>query len=181
MKRLRKGQTVAEVAVIVSETLQAAGVRAVLSGGGAVSIYSKNAYESSDLDFVTSAGISQLDQVMTTLGFSRRKGRHYEHPNCEWLIEFPPGPVMLGDEIVSDWVENAVAGGVIRMLSPTQCVMDRLAAFYHWNDRQCLDQAVMVACRNRVNFSAVKRWSVREGHAKRLAEFLAAAKKASAR
>ena len=126
MKRIRKGQAVAEVAMIVSEALKTAGVLAVLSGGGAVSIYSKNAYESSDLDFVSSAGIPQLDQVMTALGFSRRHGRHYEHPQCEWLIEYPPGPVMIGDEIVSDWVEKAVTGGVIRMLSPTQCVMDRI-------------------------------------------------------
>lgn len=178
--RIRKGQSVAAVAAEVSEALRKAGVVAVLSGGGAVSIYSENAYESSDLDFVTSAGIPQLDRVMGALGFLRREGRHYVHPNCEWLIEFPPGPVMLGDEIVSDWVEKEVTGGVIRMLSPTQCVMDRLAAFYHWSDRQCLDQAVMVARRNKVNIAAIKRWSLREGHAKRFTEFAAAVKKVPA-
>ncbi|HTR76593.1 MAG TPA: hypothetical protein VMH39_00720, partial [Gemmatimonadaceae bacterium] len=27
-----------------------------------------------------------------------------------------------------------VGAGTIRLLTPTQCVMDRLAAYFHWND-----------------------------------------------
>ncbi len=164
-----------EVAAAVSGALKDAGVPAILSGGGAVSIYSDNEYESSDLDFVTSAGFPELTPVMTRLGFTR-KGHHFEHPHCEWLIEFPSGPLMLGDEIAKGWAEKKTKSGVIRMLTPTQCVMDRLAAFYHWNDRQCLDQAVMVARRQRVDLASVKRWSKREGHAQRYAEFAAAVK-----
>ena len=35
----------------------------------------------------------------------------------------------------------------LHILTLTLCVMDRLAGFYHWNDRQNLDQAVMFARR----------------------------------
>lgn len=37
------------------------------------------------------------------------------------------------------------AWGPLRVITPTFCVMDRLAAFWHWQDRQSWDQAVMVA------------------------------------
>lgn len=45
--------TAVELAALVSQTLEAAGIKATLSGGGAVSVYTHNPYQSSDLDFVT--------------------------------------------------------------------------------------------------------------------------------
>lgn len=53
--------------------------------------------------------------------------------------------------------------GTLRLLSPTDCIKDRLAAFYHWNDRQCLQQAVWVAQEREVDWDEIKRWSVQEG------------------
>jgi hypothetical protein len=50
--------------------------------------------------------------------------------------------------------------------------MDRLAAFYHWCDRQSLDQALMVAKRHDIDLKKVKSWSKKEGHAKKYDEFL---------
>lgn len=52
--------------------------------------------------------------------------------------------------------------GTLRIISPTECVKDRLAAFYFWNDLQCLEQAVLVAKHNTINFKEIKRWSVKE-------------------
>ena len=45
--------TVVELAALVSQTLEAAGIKATLSGCGAVSMYTDNEYKSKDLDFVT--------------------------------------------------------------------------------------------------------------------------------
>jgi hypothetical protein len=42
-------------------------------------------------------------------------------------------------------------------------VKDRLAAYYHWGDRQCLEQANLVARENEVDFSELERWSLAEG------------------
>lgn len=55
--------TLAELAAIVSQALEAAGIRATLSGGAAVSIYTDNEYQSLDLDFVTTARRKQLTHV----------------------------------------------------------------------------------------------------------------------
>jgi len=52
------------------------------------------------------------------------------------------------------------------LLSPTDCVKDRLAAFYHWNDRQCLQQAVWVAQERAIDWKEIEWWSRREGKRK---------------
>lgn len=54
--------------------------------------------------------------------------------------------------------------GNLRILSPTDCVKDRLAAFYHWDDPQSLEQALMVAERRRIDLKEVERWSKVEGN-----------------
>jgi len=38
-----------------------------------------------------------------------------------------------------------------------------LAAYYHWNDRQSLEVALMVCEKKEINIAEVQRWSVNEG------------------
>ena len=81
------------------------GIDVTLVGGTCVSIYSNNLYQSDDLDFVDRSytPIKHLKTAMTELGFSP-VGRYYEHPKCPFLVEFPPGPLSVGDEPVRQWV-----------------------------------------------------------------------------
>ncbi|MEM6448112.1 MAG: hypothetical protein AAF704_16335 [Cyanobacteria bacterium P01_D01_bin.123] len=89
-----KDTSLQELAVLASAALESAGIRAVLSGGAAVSIYSDNAYESADLDFITSEGRKELAAAIGQLGFvSVGRSRMFEHPESNWYIEFPPGPL----------------------------------------------------------------------------------------
>lgn len=171
MRQITASQTVAEVAAVVSEALEAARIDAVLSGGSVVTIYTENEYESFDLDFVTNERIDRLENVMKVLGFERGPGRHFEHPNSRYYVEFPAGPLAVGDQPVEDTARLLTSTGTIRILTPTQCVMDRLAAFYHWKDRQALDQALMVARRHDIDRIAIERWSMREGHDGGFGEF----------
>lgn len=161
-----------EIAAIVSSALQKHGRSAVLSGGAAVTIYSENEYQSSDLDFISPDSLSILDPIMFELGFSRDQSRFYTHPNTAFFVEFPQSPVMLGSKVVREWSRLETDFGPIEILSPTQCVMDRLAAFYHWNDRQCLDQALMVARRHSIDFDEILEWSKGEGAEDQFREFL---------
>jgi len=55
--------------------------------------------------------------------------------------------------------------GLLRILSPTDCGRDRLAAYYHWNDLQSLEQAVLVARAHKVDLREIARWSRAEGMA----------------
>ncbi len=55
------------------------------------------------------------------------------------------------------------ATGSLRLLSPTDCVKDRLANYYHWHDRHCLEQAIMVAQETGIDLGKVERWLRHEG------------------
>jgi hypothetical protein len=78
-------------------------------------------------------------------------------------VEFPPGPLTVGDESVKQVDEIKMSTGVLRVISPTDCVKDRLSAYYHWSDRQGLIQAIMVASRNEIDIDEIERWSAVEG------------------
>jgi hypothetical protein len=64
---------------------------------------------------------------------------------------------------VTEFAERRTGLGVLRLLAPTECVMDRLAGYYHWDDPQCLEQAVAVARRQVIDLPRVEAWSSREG------------------
>ena len=49
------------------------------------------------------------------------------------------------------------------MISATDCVKDRLCAYYFWKDQQGLAQALLVSRSQDVDISEIKRWSRAEG------------------
>jgi hypothetical protein len=166
MSKISPNTSAAELAALVSQTLQGAGISATLSGGGAVSLYSENRYESADLDFVTSERNAVIEKALEPLGFRRVAGaREYEHPESPFYVEFPPGPLAFGETVIPDDEVTVFPTdyGPIRVITPTQCVMDRLAAYAHWSDRQALDQARLVAGHQIVDWSALYAWAEREG------------------
>jgi hypothetical protein len=153
-----------ELAGLVSRTLNEAGITAVLSGGGAVSAYTNNEYQSADLDFVCSEQMSRLEEALQPLGFvrgSKGRARYFDHPRSRWFVEFPPGPVSFGSAspAASEFSTLATPVGPLSIITPTQSVMDRLAAFFHWQDLQSFDQAVMVARHQRIDFEQIRQWA----------------------
>jgi hypothetical protein len=172
MERITASTTLEELAAIVSSTLEAAGIKAVLSGGAVVSIYTNNEYESNDLDFVSPASTRRIAEAIAPLGFER-KGRMFSHSSTPLFVEFPAGPLAIGDELIRETEvgEKRTAAGTIRLLTPTQCVMDRLAAYFHWNDLQSLDQAVMVASSQKISLAKLDAWAKREGASDKLGKF----------
>lgn len=162
MATIRRTDAVEKIAALVSAALAEHGIEAVLSGGSVVSIYSANEFQSYDLDFITLATQREIAAAMATLGFARGSGRHYTHPETPFMVEFPRGPVMVGDEVVEKSARRRTPHGVIRLLSPTDAVKDRLAAFFHWSDRQSLEQALAIATRQRVKLAEIAKWAKRE-------------------
>jgi hypothetical protein len=51
---------------------------------------------------------------------------------------------------------------VIKILSPSDCVKDRLASYIYYNDRDGLDQALLVAKAHPINFESIKSWCKNE-------------------
>jgi hypothetical protein len=159
-----KSMTNAELAAFIESCLRERGIDVVLSGGACVSIYSENKYVSMDLDIINTqfANRSEIRTVMQEIGF-REEGRHFTHPETDFFVEFPAGPLAVGEEPVKEVHEIVLDTGTLRMISATDCVKDRLAAYYHWNDAQCLEQATLVAGAKKIDLAEVERWSEVEG------------------
>lgn len=170
--KVSRNLTVLEIGALVCEKLRQAGIEAFLSGGAVVSIYTDNRYESHDLDFIAWAEFKQIEKVMIELGFSRERGRHFIHPHTDYFVEFPGSASMIGDEPIREFNHLTAKTGRLRLLTPTDCIMDRLAAYYHWDDYQGLEQALMVAEVHPWNPERVKAWSQREGSLGKFEEFL---------
>lgn len=166
MAEITAHSSLQEVAAIISQALVAHGVEATLSGGAAVSIYTDNRYQSHDLDFVSTAGIKALTRVVSELGFVVTPSRRlFAHPESQWLLEFPSGPMGFGNRVVdtSGLQTLETPWGPLRVIPPTLCVMDRLAAFVHWRDRQCLEQAIWVAQSHAIDWDDLRSWASQEG------------------
>ena len=99
---------------------------------------------------------SKIKSVMEKIGF-QEKGRYFVNPETQFFVEFPDGPLSVGEEPVKEISEFELATGTLRVVSSTDCVKDRLCAFYFWNDQQGLAQAVLVAKSQKVDLNEVKK------------------------
>jgi hypothetical protein len=120
-----------ELAALVVETLAASGIDVVLVGGSCVCIYTNERFGSLDLDFVDLSYSRKKDiaEALNQIGFlSLDASRYFEREGCRWAIEFPSAPLAIGHEqISSDKIaEMETDMGTVRLLSPTDCIKDRL-------------------------------------------------------
>ncbi len=161
-----------DLAALVCRKLNEKDIDAVLVGGACVSIYTKNKYVSYDLDFVSHASLKNITEVLTELGFKRESTRHFVRDDCPYFIEFVAPPLSIGSERVEKEEKIKTRFGSITLLTPTDSVKDRLAAYYHWNDPQALEQAIMVAKAQKVKLSEIRKWSEKEGHKEKFDIFL---------
>ncbi len=172
MSDVSPAMTREDLAAVIVDGLRKQRIEAVLVGGSVVSIYTNNKYESSDLDFIANAAHERITEAMRGLGFIAQ-GKDFTHENTRFTVEFPTGPIGIGDDqpVVPEG-SITVNGIVIRLLSPTQSVMDRLISFFVFNDRQCLDQALWIAEQQPINLEQVKAFAIRERHEEKLNVFL---------
>jgi hypothetical protein len=165
--------TQAELGAYVQAHLRERGIDVVLSGGAVVSIYTSGKYISGDLDLVNRYAVkrSAITTAMEELGFMEI-GRHFEHPETEFFVEFPPGPLAIGESYAIELSELELDTGKLVLITPTECVKDRLAWFYHTGDQQSLYHAILVAREQSVDLEEIRKWSEGEGKMEEFEKFI---------
>jgi hypothetical protein len=168
-----KEMNIGELAAYVSSHIARHGITVTLTGGACVSIHTDGAFISYDLDFIEqiTAGRRKLKRLLSEIGFSEHN-RYFRHPETEFFLEFPAGPLAVGKEPPSSVIQLTFETGTFNILSPTDCIKDRLAGYFYWDDRQCLEQALDVAKNNQVDIKEIKRWAINEDQEKKLKNFL---------
>ena len=163
-----------ELAAYVCEALEKEGIETVLSGGCCVELYSKGRYTSDDIDLIDrfNGGHRKIKEIMEKLGFKEYKmKRYFIHEDTSLFIEFPKGPLGVGDAPVKEVSARTTETGTLKLLTPTDCIKDRLAAYYHWDDEQSLEQAIWVACENEFDMKSIEIWSQNEDMMGKLQNF----------
>lgn len=163
-----------ETAFVVGTALENAGVEAVLSGGGAATVYAPDVNQSQDLDFILGfwSSLGLPDKCIRGLGFVPKNGI-YEHADTRFTLEFPKGPLSIGDEVVTTWNTLREGDMVLNILSPTDSVRDRLLWFFSYNryDFSALEQALGIALRQEIDLPRIKAWAIAEGATERFGIF----------
>ncbi len=173
-----RNSTLTDICFAVAAALEANGMSGVLTGGSAASLYAPQAYTSHDADFVLDADdpLERVASAVLPLGYVRNgRSRIFMHPVSEFTLDFPKGPLAIGGEYVTvtDVIEDH--GRRLRILRRTDCIRDRLAHFYFWNDYEALNAAVAVAATSAdgVDLDGLRAWTQRESPAllEKLEEF----------
>lgn len=131
----------------VAVHLESEEIGITLVGGGAATIYSKGKYISGDLDFVLDSMFikhNQVEQKLKKIGFIK-DGVIYRHPDCKFTLEYKSPPIEIGED---SRVEPEIIdqdGVSIKILTPTDCIKDRLNKYHLYKDYEAFDAAVSVA------------------------------------
>jgi hypothetical protein len=173
---ISRQSTLSEVCFAVSQALETHGISAVLTGGSAATVYAPDAYSSYDADFVLTHDepLGEIVKALATIGFTReRRSRIFVHPDTLFTVDFPRGPLAVGGDYVRETATLTKGDISLRILRPIDCVRDRLAHYYHWNDYTALKAAVAVAAANidGVDMHLLHSWSAREHALDKFAEF----------
>jgi hypothetical protein len=156
--------TAEELWKYVASFLEQKGFDVVLVGGAVVSIYSKGMYKSGDLDFIVrSFNKKGLPRALEEIGFTKSPERYFKHPDCKHLfLEFPTGPIEIAENYDIEPDEVSVGKTKIKILSPTDCVLDRLEQFFvgeygkPHGERKLFEQGLLVAQNRPVNLEKIK-------------------------
>lgn len=176
---ISRDSTLVDVAFTVCTTLSAEGLKVVLVGGSAATYYAPSAYQSYDADFVALFATdreseARLIGLMNGLGYDLDGNTFGHRHGNPFVVEFPKGPLQIGLDYVHTY--DTVQRGVetLNVITATDSVRDRLAAYYFWDDRSSLQAAVAIAraVPDKVRLAAVEEWSVREGAAGKHSDFV---------
>ncbi len=175
--KITKKMTRTEFASVVVKCLESDEISCVLVGGSCVSIYTNEKHHSKDLDFISPYSVVAITESLAKVGFER-DGRYFIHKDAQFYVEFPSGPPAIGNKVpIEPEGKIKINDVTIRLYSPTQCVMDRLAAWFHWNDRNSLLQAIWVAEKHPISIQKIKNWAKNENEPQKLEEFVEMFKK----
>ena len=123
---------IVELAALVADHLKQRGISVVLVGGLAVEIYSENLYLTKDIDMIDISYQEPvvLCQAMAEIGFSKQ-GRVFVNDTTDICVEFPSGPLSVGEQLITETTVFESNVGEIPILFAKDVIKDRLAAYFH--------------------------------------------------
>ena len=160
------------VAAIIAEEFRKRGISSVLVGGAAVAFYTMEGYVTKDIDMILAGDTkTDIEEVMIILGFKRTSTyRHFEHELYKFVVEFPPGPVQVGNKVIEKVNEIDLGRRKVKIISIEDIIMDRIIAGVEWRDENSIAQAKLLWQFNQseIDTTYLKEFAKKEGYEKEL-------------
>lgn len=167
-----EGLVISQVAAVISSYMEEQGYEPVLTGKSCAAIHAGTSIHPKTLDFIVRDFTNdEVAETMAGVGFLDSGHRTFSNKYCPYEVLLTTHPVVVGDDVVSDVKVMRTAKGPLKLLTPTDCVRQRLSMFYRWNDREALDDALKVARKHEIDMDLVRRWSDWEWASERYDEF----------
>ncbi|HME82635.1 MAG TPA: hypothetical protein VKF82_11275 [Candidatus Eremiobacteraceae bacterium] len=155
-----KDASLIEIAALASKELEAAGIKAAVVGGSAVTAYVPDVYTSHDIDFAAINGASRREfgDAVAKIGF-RASGRDFVHPEVAYSLDLVADTPFVDQRAIKDFTTLPTRFGTVRVLHFEDAIADRIAAFLHWADSQSLEVAerAVQAHARRVSWNSLER------------------------
>ncbi len=136
----------------VASHLEEHSIGVTLVGGAVATIYSEGGYESGDLDMVFDSMFQDRNkflEVLKKIGIEKVDQRNFKHPDCPFSLEAKAPPVDIGhmapEGTSPEIKKEKVKQTTIKILSPTDCIKDRLYKADEWDDDEAFEAAILVA------------------------------------
>lgn len=170
--RIEPSDDLVLVAFKVCTALHQAGMKVVLTGGSASTVYAPMACRSMDVDFIATFVTSRRDfeQVLAELGYLPN-GRIYSCPGQIVTLDIPDDRILIGSTETYRYETLHRDGLILNILTPTDCVRDRLCGYYFWGDTSSLNSALQVANLHTIDLALVEAWSKEEGELEKFQTF----------
>lgn len=134
-------------------------------------MYAPAVYQSRDADFIIAVHGSGGADILAQLGYTRDGSGTYKHTDNHYTVDFPAGPLAIGNDLIKTWDTRHREAELLHILSRTDCIRDRLMWFYTRNDRSSLAAAIGVAQSGEIDIDRLRDWSNREGFGTRFEVF----------
>lgn len=157
---------------LIVKHFAARGVRVILVGRACAAIYTGSKAKLFTIEFmVNDFVVDDVLAAMDELGFESKDERTFTSESSPYEIVLNPPPITVGDDVIEKINSVKLNGGMIDLLTPTDCVRHRLAFFYKWGDAEAMDDAVRVAKKQAVDMELIGRWSAWEWCGDKFLEF----------
>lgn len=161
----------------LAKLFQEKSVGLIIVGGAAVQFYTQADYVTKDLDAILQGDTTALvDEVMNSIGFKRTTTyRHFEHPFFNFVVEFPPSPVEVGNRHIDILSQIKTDEGVVRVIRVEDLIMDRIIAGIEWKSPGHIAQAKLLWIKNRkfIDKAYLRQFAKEEGYETELKKILA--------
>lgn len=161
-----------ETAAVVCTHLAGCGHKPTIVGRSCAAIYGGMSIKPDIIEFVVeNYERDEIKSAMKKIGFKAVDRSKFENKKSRFGVILLPGPLTVGDDLVSKIAVLKTKFGLLNSLTATDCVRHRLSMYYRCGDMEAFEDALKITRNKKIDLHSVARWSEWEWSTDKFSEF----------